>query len=436
VLPLTFRGRRLYYGWVLVGLLGITQTITWGILYYGFSVFLPAMEADRGWSRGEMSGALSLATLLAGLCAAPVGRWLDAHGARLLMSAGSVLAVLLLLAWSRVETLAQLYLVWALIGAVMALVLYEPAIAVITVWFERQRTRALTAMTLIAGFASTIFMPIESWLIEAQGWREALVILAAFLALTTILPHVLLLRRRPEDLGLRVDGEGDSPGSGQSTDPGGGQAGRAGAGQSASSPGNPTTLSVGRALRQPAFRWLALAFSLNMLVSVAVSVHLVAYLLDRGYDLGLAATATGLIGAMQVFGRIVLGLLGDRAPLRVTASIALAIQPVSLLILLVSPGALGVWAFIALFGATRGAMSLIRPGFIVDLYGRERYATIAGAVATFVMAATALAPIGAGAFYDLLGSYDPLFWSFVALSTISAGVVLMIRFDREAVTAP
>src|SRR3954453_9781782 len=179
--PLATPGRAggLYYGWVLVVMLGITQTITWGIVYYGFTVFLPVLEADQGWSRGQMSGAFSVAMLLSGVCAAPVGRWLDDRGPRLLMTAGWVAATVLVLALSQVRTLAELYVVWALIGVVMSAVLYEPAFAVVTAWFERRRTGALTAVTLMAGFASTIFMPVESWLIELQGWRTALVTLAA-----------------------------------------------------------------------------------------------------------------------------------------------------------------------------------------------------------------------------------------------------------------
>src|SRR5215212_3803954 len=110
------RNDGLYYGWVLVIVLGITETITWGIIYYGFAVFLPFMEAELGWSRGAMSGAFALATLLSGVFAAPVGRWLDARGPRLLMTAGSIAAALLTLAWSRVASLEGFYLLWALIG--------------------------------------------------------------------------------------------------------------------------------------------------------------------------------------------------------------------------------------------------------------------------------------------------------------------------------
>ena len=415
------RLRGVYYGWWLVLTLGVTETITWGILYYGFAVFMPVMEADLGWSRGEMTGAFSLATLLAGLGAAPVGHWLDRRGPRLLMTAGSIAAALLVLAWSRVESLAQFYVLWALIGVTMATVLYEPAFAVVTAWFERRRTRALTAVTLMAGFASTIFMPVESWLIEVQGWRTALVTLAVFLAATTILPHALLLRRRPEDLGLHLDG-----------DPAPHDA-RTGAARAPSA-------SVGEALRDPAFSWLAIAFALATLVSFSVHVHLVAYLHDRGYEPTMAAAAAGLVGAMQVFGRVLLGLIGDRVSLRVTTAVTLGIQPFALLILLLVPGPVGVFAFIGLFGASKGAQTLVRPAYVASLFGRERYASIAGVLALFVTGANALAPISGGAAHDLLGSYDPLFWLFVILSSIAAGTVLLVRRrgqspDRHAATA-
>jgi len=407
------RLRGVYYGWWLVLVLGITETISWGILYYGFAVFLPVMEEDLGWSRGAMAGAFSLATLLAGVGAAPVGRWLDARGGRLLMTAGSVAGALLLLAWSRVGSLLDFYILWALIGLTMSTILYEPAFAVVTAWFEKKRTRALTAVTLMAGFASTIFMPVESWLIELQGWRAALVTLAAFLAVTTIVPHALLLRRRPEDLGLPLDGE-------PSTEPHQRPAPRA------------AGASVGEALRDTAFRWLVIAFSIATLVSFAVHVHLVAYLQDDGYEPTVAATAAGLIGAMQVLGRIVLGLLGDRFPLHVTTAVSLAIQPISLLILLLVPGPIGLFTFIALFGATKGMQTLIRPAYVATLYGRARYASIAGVLAAFVTAANALAPISGGIAHDLFGSYDPLFWSFVVLSIVPVIAVLRARHDAPA----
>src|SRR5439155_31599 len=175
--------------------LGVTETISWGVLYYAFTVYLAPMEAELGWSRGDMTGAFSLAVLLAGLAAIPVGRWLDRHGPRLLMTVGSVAATLLVLAWSKVANLPQLYLIWAAIGLVMSATLYDPAFATASRWFERQRVRALTVITLMAGFASTIFIPLAGWLVQSEGWRTSLVILAAILAVGTIAPHAVLLRR-------------------------------------------------------------------------------------------------------------------------------------------------------------------------------------------------------------------------------------------------
>jgi len=175
-----------------------------------------------------------------------------------------------------------------------------------------------------------------------------------------------------------------------------------------------------------------IAFSIATLVSFAVHVHLVAYLQDDGYEPTVATTAAGLIGAMQVLGRIVLGLLGDRFPLHVTTAVSLAIQPISLLILLLVPGPIGLFTFIALFGATKGMQTLIRPAYVATLYGRARYASIAGVLAAFVTAANALAPISGGIAHDLFGSYDPLFWSFVVLSIVPVIAVLRARHDAPA----
>src|SRR5207244_10272679 len=196
----------MYYGWVLMVTLGVTETVSWGILYYAFAVYLSPMETELGWSRGDMTGAFSLGLLLAGLAAIPIGRWLDRHGPRPVMSLGSVAASLLVLAWSQTRDLQQLYLIWAAIGLSMAATLYDPAFATATRWFERDRVRALTVITLMAGFASTIFIPLASWLVQVQGWRTSLVTLAVILAVGTIAPHALVLRRRPEDLGLIADG--------------------------------------------------------------------------------------------------------------------------------------------------------------------------------------------------------------------------------------
>lgn len=405
---------RVYYGWVLVVTLGVTQTISWGVLYYAFGVLIEPMEHALGWSRGELTGAFSLALLLSGVTAVPVGRWLDRHGPRVLMTLGSCVGVLLVLAWSRSADLVSFYLLWAAIGATMATVLYEPAFAVVAQWFDRKRARALTAVTLIAGFSSTIFLPLTGWLVEMQGWRAALVTLAALLAVGTIPAHALLLRRRPEDLGLYPDGEPRH--------------------HAASGPPRAADVPLGAALRDPTFRWLVLAFCLTTAVAFGAAVHLVPILLDRGYDPTWAAGLAGLVGAMQVLGRLLLGPLGDRLPLHKVAMGVLAVQPLALLVLLLVPGTAGVVVFVVLFGAAKGGITLIRPAFVADLYGRAHYASIAGVLALAATVAQAVAPVGLGAAYDRLGSYDSILWGLVVVAGIAA-VALLPAGRTSALTA-
>lgn len=400
-----------YYGWVLVATLSVTETVSWGILYYAFSVMLAPMQADLGWSRADLSGAFSLAVLLSGIAAVPVGRWLDRRGSRLLMAAGSCAATLLVLAWSGARDLPTFYAVWAAIGVTMASVLYDPAFAVITTWFRRRRARALLVLTLAAGLASTIFVPLAAWLVQLQGWRQALVTLAAVLGVTTILPHALLLRRRPEDLGLQVDGAA------------------AAAGQDTATPlphGAPQGMPFSAVVRLPSFPWLATAFFLYALASIGTSIHLVAYLGDRGYGLGFAASAAGAVGAMQLVGRLLFAPLERRVPQRFVTAIVLLVQPVAFLVLLLARNVAGVLAFVALFGASRGAATLARATLVADLYGAAHYGSINGVLTLILTLAQAGAPLAMGAGYDLLGSYEPLLWLLFTLAAAAGGAALLV----------
>ena len=272
-----------YYGWTIVWTLAVTETVTWGILFYAFSVFLVPMQRELGWSPPQITGAYSLALLVAMALSVPLGRWLDRAGPRLPMTIGSVLGTVLLLAWSRVESLPAFYLIWAGMGVAMALALYEPAFAVISTWFARGRSRALLILTTVAGFASTIFLPLAGWLTERFGWREALVALAVILGVLTIPAHALILRRRPEDLGLLPDGEAPALDRPLQVAEG---------------------VTMARALRDPAYWWLTAGFFLGTAASVAIGLYLIPILLERGDSLARATLITGLIGAAQAGGRV------------------------------------------------------------------------------------------------------------------------------------
>ena len=406
---------RVYYGWVIVATLALTETVSWGILFYAFSVFLVPMRGELGWSDAALTGAYSLALLASGIAAPFVGRWIDRRGPRALMTAGSLLGVALVLAWSQVGSLVAWYLIWVGMGLAMSATLYDPAFTAVTAWFERDRSKAFLLVTIAAGFASTIFLPLAAWLVGERGWRAALLALAGILFLFTVVPHALFLRRRPEDLGLLPDGENARDDSG----------GRA-------LPKIPTGAELREALRDPAFWWLAAGFALETFSSVAVGVYLIAYLTDRGDGAQFAAFAAGLIGAAQVAARILATVLGQRISPVTLTGIVFALQAVAVAILLEWQVNAGVLIAVLLLGMGRGVVTLMRAGLVADFYGRRNFGSINGSLALILNGARALAPIGAGIAYGVLGGYRPVFWGLAAVSLLGAMMMVGVSRTRRA----
>ena len=225
-IPDTTRGRP---GWPMVLALATGQLVSWGILYYGFSLFLVPMERDLGWSRVSLNGALTCGLLVSGLAAYPVGAWIDRKGGRLVMSLGTLIGAAALALWAMVEHIALFYAAWAMIGVAMAATLYEPAFAVLTGLFRQDYRRRILVLTLVGGFASTVFMPATQALIDAIGWRPTLWSLAAIL-LVLVGPIHLLLPGEPVE------------------------------GQAGLTPPRPAAAAVRAALRTPIFWGLVVCF--------------------------------------------------------------------------------------------------------------------------------------------------------------------------------
>ena len=381
------RHRRLYYGWWMVGALSVTETISFGILAYSFTVFIAPMQEELRWSVAGLTGAYSLGLLLAGFMAVVVGRWLDEHGARVPMSLGSLLAALMLFAWSGVQNLLTFYLLWAGIGVAMAGVLYEPAFAVLAKWFRRDLGKAITVLTFLAGFASVIFIPLSGYLVEELGWRAALQVLA-FIQLATLPLHALVIRRAPADLGLEPDGV------------------------KATRPGAITTsgFSPGEAFARSDFRRLALAFSLSTFAVTAMGVHLVPLLVEAGRAATSAAAIGGAIGLLALPGRIVLTPLGDLWPRRLVVASIFTVQMTGIGVLWWG-GGLGaaVWAFVILYGAGFGAITPARAALLAEYYGGRHYGRISGRMALINSLARAVAPVSTGVLVTLAGGrFDAL----------------------------
>ena len=389
---------RVYYGWLVVAALCVTETVTWGIVYYGFPVFLQPMEEALGASRVAITGAFSAGLAVSALTAIPLGRWLDRRGPRGVMTLGSCLGTLLCLAWARVETTAQLYAVWLGMGFAMAATLYEPAFAAVVSWFAaRGRDRALLTLTLCAGLASTIFMPMEAWLLARVGWRMAITILAVVMGIITIPLHALVLRHPPAAPELASAG--------------------------AAAPPAPPSLTLAEARRTAVFWVLAIAFVVGNFATVSVTVHLIPYLSDRGYAPALAAAMIGWMGAMQLPGRLFfvpvaarLGSRGVTAGVFATQAAALAQLPFAGLLPTLAP-------FVMMFGAANGMSTLARASSVAEIYGPRHYGAISGAMALGANGARAIGPVAASLLVLALGSYERVFWLLTAaLGAVAAGV--------------
>jgi MFS family permease len=400
-----------YYGWAIVVALAITATVGYGILYYAFSVFLTAMETDLGWTRGQLTGGFSLMLLVGGAFAYPIGAWVDRHGARLLMTVGSIGACLLVMSWSQVNTLTAYYLLWTGMGICGAAVLYEPAFAVLAVWFNRRRGTALAIVTFVGGLASTIFIPLSDALLGAYGWRQAVLILGIIYGVITIPLHAFVIRRGPiteaqqqiesrDDSGTLIDRQG---------------------------------VSLTDALRGRFFWLVTLAFGLSQLSTAAIRVHFIPFLTDAGISATRAAAVSGSIGLWQVAGRVLYAPLDNRLSGTALAGSLFAIHAVSISALLMGPSALFIGAFVILFGMSVGARTLVRPSIVADTYGITHYGRISSVMTVFLTLSGTVAPVGAGVIYDRFGSYTPVLWIILVLAAISVGVIFFAApTDRKS----
>ncbi|WP_240437603.1 MFS transporter [Sciscionella marina] len=177
-------------------LLGLcaTEIVSWGVLYYTFPVLLGAVLRETGWSAGAAMGAFSTGLVASAVCGPFVGRWIDRNGPRVVMTTGSVLGVLGLLAVAKAPNLPLFFAAWGLTGAAQAMLLYQPAFAALTRWYGTERVRALTAVSLVGGLASTVFAPIADGLLGLLGWRGCLLVLACLLGAVTFPVHFWCLR--------------------------------------------------------------------------------------------------------------------------------------------------------------------------------------------------------------------------------------------------
>ncbi|MEY4266936.1 MAG: hypothetical protein RIS90_1471 [Pseudomonadota bacterium] len=385
----------------LVGWLSVAQLVSWGSTFYLFALLMTPVEQALGLSRAESSLAFSLALLVEGLLAYPVGRWIDRGHERMVMSGGSLLAALCLALLSQVTSLLGYYLAWAGLGAAMAAMLYLPVFAVVTRRFPDDFRRAIITMTFLGGLASTVFIPLIAWLMVSWGWRTAVLVLAALHLLVCLPVHGLALRHAPQSLRPTLSGQ-------------------------------PAAATLTRHLRSPTFALVGLFVVLMMAVTVALPAHMVSLLREHGMSEAWAIAVPASIGVIQVAGRLLMYFYEHHLDVHRANRLILTLLPLALLALLAGP-LLSGWQhglmllFVLLWGMGNGMLTIVK-GTAMALYvSREHVASLNGALGVPQALARAAAPLLLGLLWTPGNGYTSGIWLLLAISLLALGAFTLAQ---------
>jgi MFS family permease len=360
-----------FSGWLSLG-----QLITWGSVFYTFALLAHPIELALGLSRAESSFAFSLALLCEGLMAFFVGRWIDAGHERRVMTGGSIIVGLGLLAHSQIHSLLEFYLVWAWLGLGLSATLYTPAFAVVTRRFPNDFRRGIIMLTFLGGLASTVFIPLSSWLIDSWGWREALVALGLMQLLVCAPLHALLLRGAHRARHHSVAQTGAA------------------------------TVSVREFLKQSPFWLLSLFMILMMMVTSALPVHLVNLLRESGLPPAWVLAIPASIGVIQVVGRWLLFMFERHLDVHAANRWIPVLIPLGLCALVFGGvTALPALLFVLLFGLGNGLNTIVKGTAFAQYVSRDHVGQLNGLLGVPIALARAAAPWALGLLWSADGGY-------------------------------
>ncbi|ACR32956.1 MFS transporter [Burkholderia glumae] len=374
--------------------LALAQLVSWGSIYYSFSLLVVPMEQTMGWSRTSTNAALSLGLLVSGFAAYPVGKWIDHGLGRRVMTIGSLVAAAMLLMWSATSSLTVLFVVWIGLGLSMAATFYDPLFAVLTHRYPLRYKTKITLVTLVAGFASTVFIPVTQFLVGAAGWRFALVALAACNLAICLPIHVVAIRSS------RLDPDASRPSVERRA---------------------ADAAATDLALRSPTFWALALCFTTYYATFAALTFHLVPLMVERGVSNTVMVITMALIGPAQVIARAVWFVFDRKVTITAVGFIVVTLFPISTIILIMAgKSAALLWTFALCYGAANGMMTILRGTIVQQFLWTEGYGAISGMLSFPSNVAKGIAPIAAAGIWGLTRGYAAVEWTVLLVSSMSA----------------
>jgi MFS family permease len=400
-----------FYGWLIVAVVFVTMGI--GVnARTAFSLLYPPILDEFGWERGLTAGAFSFGFLVSAVLTPVMGRMMDRRGPRVvielgifLMAAGFLLAPLTTAPWHLYATLG------VLVGGGSVCLGYSGQSLFLPNWFVRRRGLAISMAFSGVGIGSIILLPWVQVLIEQAGWRTACLAMGG-LIVVALAPINLLLRKRPEDVGLRPDGDGASGGAAQPS-----------ASNVVDAAWASTDWTLARALATARFWWIALGYFCALYVWYAVQVHQTKYLVEIGFSPALAAWALGLVSLAGVPGQILLGYISDRVGREMVWAVGnfgFAICCLALIALAQFPSPVLLYVMVAAQGGLGYGLTSVIAAIVAEIFQGEHYGTIFGTLMLAAIIGGGAGPWATGYIYDALGAYTIGLWICVALTGVSA----------------
>jgi MFS family permease len=404
-----------YYGWLIIGIAFVTMAIA-VTARTAFSLLLPPLIDEFGWDRGLVAGAFSFGFLISATLSPIVGRLMDRNGPRLVIGSGVCLMSIGLLMAQAIEKPWQLY---ATLGVLVAggasLMTYTAHSLFLPNWFVRRRGLAISIAFSGAGVGAVVLLPWLQTIIGRDGWRASCTAMGLLVLFVTG-PLTLLVRRRPEDIGLLPDGASRTVGAGQM--------------RRTSNVVDPAWVAIewtlARAMRTSRFWWIVLGYFCALFAWYAVQVHQTKYLIEVGFTPLVAAWSLGIVSVVAIPGQIGLGALSDRVGREfvwTAACCGFAVCYAALIALEQAPSDPLLYLMVVSQGSLGYAMTSVMGPIVAEIFEGPHYGSIFGTVTVALIGGGAAGPWVAGIIHDATGSYRLAFLLAIACCVISAAAI-------------
>ena len=405
--------RRIYYGWWVVAAASGMSFANAATAISVLTVFVVPMSQEFGWNRTEVAGATSLGAVLGAGLAPFTGRAVDRFGARVTLVAGGLIVVVGCLYLAGAQALVGFYVAFTAVRIADQGLIQVSAAVTAGKWFERFRGRATGLVTLGNAGGVIVMAPLVQLVISAWDWRAAWVMLAAAMLVVGVIPALLLVRRQPEDLGLRVDGDRISS---LTTSP--------------KASGLDQDVGLSTVLLTPSF-WLILASLFLAATSTSgIGLHLVPHLTQQGLSAGAAVAAISVMSISGALAALACGLLAERAPPRLLLVLAYLLAAASMWALMGADNLPQTYLFAVLQGIVGAGINTLAPIMWADYYGRGSLGSIFGVSRAAQVVGFAVGPLASAVVYDRTGSYHGAFLALALVALVAAVLLAVARRPR------